>query len=536
MHTQAVLSGGAGYPTLALRIAAVVPAWSCAGEPPVEHQMTRMARALARSALLIWFVSISLSMGLAQAQNAHSDSKTVAARTHTVFALMVSDIHFEPFWDPAKAAQLELAQAGSWDAILTGPPSADRRQRFDALQEKCHARGVDTPYALYKSSLGAIHAKAGEAGFAIVSGDLVAHAFSCKYSTLFPQATPQAYSAFVVKTLDYVLHELHKTLPGVPIYAALGNNDSGCGDYQLDANSEFLRAAATVFTEGFPAAEREKALVSFGAGGNYSIALPAPVEHTRLLVLDDLFQSRRYSTCDGRPDAAAGTAEIAWLRSELDRAREHKEKVWVMGHIPPGIDPFTTILKMRNVCGGKSPDEFLASDELGKTIGGFGDVVRLAIFAHTHMDELRLLKPSGTGTLQSAQAGVAIKLVPSISPINGNSPSFTVAQIDPTTAVMEDYKVFAASNSTGVDAEWTRAYDFAEAFHVPDFSAASVGKLIGEFAADPNVQTEASQSYIRNYYVRDVSAQIKAFWPQYSCALSNLTAESYRSCVCSPAH
>ena len=74
----------------------------------------------------------------------------------------------------------------------------------------------------------------------------------------------------------------------------------------------------------------------------------------------------------------------------------------MMGHIPPGIDPFTTILKMRNVCGGKPPDEFLASDELGKTIGDFGDVVLLAIFAHTHMDELRLLKPSGSCLLYTS--------------------------------------------------------------------------------------------------------------------------------------
>jgi len=449
---------------------------------------------------------------------------------------MVSDIHFEPFWDPAKAAQLESTPARSWDAILAGPFSADRQQQFDALQEKCHARGVDTPYALYKSSLGAMHAKAGEAGFAIVSGDLVAHAFSCKYSTLFPKATPQAYSAFVVKTLDYVLHELRKALPGVPVYAALGNNDSGCGDYQLDANSEFLRASGSVFTEGFPSAEREKALQSFGIEGNYSIVLPAPMERTRLVVLDDQFQSRKYTTCAGAPDASAGAAQIVWLRGELERAREHKEKVWVMGHIPPGIDPFTTILKMRNVCGGKSPDEFLSSDELGKTIADFGDVVRLAIFAHTHMDELRLLKPTGSDAAQSAEAGVAMKLVPSISPINGNSPSITVAQIDPATAVMVDYKVFAASNASGVDTEWTRTYDYREAFHEPDFSAASVGKLIAEFGADPNVQAEASQSYIRNYYVRDVSAQIKAFWPQYNCALSNLTAESYRSCVCTAAH
>jgi sphingomyelin phosphodiesterase acid-like 3 len=223
------------------------------------------------------------------------------------------------------------------------------------------------------------------------------------------------------------------------------------------------------------------------------------------------------------------------LRDELERAREHKEKVWVMGHIPPGIDPFTTILKMRNVCGGRSPDVFLASDDLGKTIGDFGDVVKLAVFAHTHMDEFRLLKPTSSEIPHGAQAGVAVKLVASISPINGNSPSFTVARIEPATAVMVDYKVFEASNSTGVDAQWAREYDFADAFHEPEFSAAALGKLIAKFAADPEVQTDASQSYIRNYYVRDVSAEIKAFWPQYSCALDNLTAESYRACVCSPA-
>lgn len=494
--------------------------------------MTRVARELVLNATVICLLFFCLSRAAAHAQDARPDT----ASPHAVSALLVSDIHFEPFWDPAKAAQLESAPARSWDAILAAPPSADRQQRFDALQDKCHARGVDTPYALYKSSLAAMHAKAATAGFAILSGDLVAHAFSCKYSTLFPQASPQAYSRFVVKTLDYVLYELRKALPDVPVYAALGNNDSGCGDYQLDANSEFLRAAGATFTEGFPAAVREEARQTFAAGGYYGIALPAPVEHTRLLVLDDLFMSRKYSTCDGKQDAAAGASQIAWLRAELERAREHNEKVWVMSHIPPGIDPFTTILKMRNVCGGRSPDEFLASDDLGKTIGDFGDVVRLAIFAHTHMDELRLLKPSRNEVPPNAQAGVAVKLVPSISPINGNSPSFTVAQIDPASATMVDYKVIAASNTTGVDTEWTPEYDFEKVFHEPDFSAASVGKLIGEFAADPAAQTDVSESYLRNYYVRDVSAEIKPGWPQYSCSLANLTAESYRACVCSPAH
>ena len=175
--------------------------------------MTRFSRVLAQRAVSICFLFIPLCGAKAQGQDEQQD----AARPRTVSALLVSDIHFEPFWDSAKAAQLESAPARSWDAILAAAPSADRQQRFDALQDKCHARGPDTPYALFKSSLTAIRSKAGAAGFVVVSGDLVAHAFSCKYSALFPQASPQAYRAFVVKTLDYVLHALRKALPGVGV-------------------------------------------------------------------------------------------------------------------------------------------------------------------------------------------------------------------------------------------------------------------------------------------------------------------------------
>src|SRR5450755_1114481 len=138
----------------------------------MEHPMTRFTRVLGHKALSICLLIIPLSGATAQMPDAQPEG----ARPNTVSALMVSDIHFEPFWDPAKAKQLESAPVRSWDAILAAPPSADRQQQFDSLQDKCHARGVDTPYALLKSSLSAMHAKAGEAGFAVVSGDLVAHA------------------------------------------------------------------------------------------------------------------------------------------------------------------------------------------------------------------------------------------------------------------------------------------------------------------------------------------------------------------------
>ncbi len=226
------------------------------------------------------------------------------------------------------------------------------------------------------------------------------------------------------KTIDYVLANLRAAVPGVPVYAALGNNDSDCGDYQLDPNSTFLKESAQVFTADFGGAEKEQAFKTFAAGGYYSVSLPAPVEKTRLLVLDDLFMSARYQTCGGKADAAPAAAQIAWLKQQLNEARDKKEKVWVMAHIPPGVDSYATARAWMALCAGGKPKMFLSSEALPEVLADYGDVVQLAIFAHTHMDEVRLLTPAKT---EEVQKPVAVKMVASISPIDGNNPSFTLA-------------------------------------------------------------------------------------------------------------
>ena len=87
---------------------------------------------------------------------------------NSIQALFVSDIHFEPFRDPGKAAQLAAAPVEEWNAILAAPASADAAAQWTKLEQACPTRGADTSYALYQSSLHAIHAQAGEAKFAIV--------------------------------------------------------------------------------------------------------------------------------------------------------------------------------------------------------------------------------------------------------------------------------------------------------------------------------------------------------------------------------
>ena len=462
----------------------------------------------------------------------HRSTDSAEAEDRPFPALLVSDIHFDPLHDPAKVQQLVSAPVSQWSSILSAPSSPNQQQAFAALQKKCNARGIDTPYTVLHSSLQAMRSWQSDARFMTVSGDLIAHSFLCRYTTLVPGSTQSDYQAFVLKTLSFVMGELRATFPGMPVYVALGNNDTACDDYRLDAGSDFLAQTGRIVAEGVPRSQRRRVSKVFARGGYYSLAMGAPMRYTRLIVVNDIFLSPKYSTCAGRPDSAAATAEMTWLQQELTQARRLSQKVWVMGHIPPGVDPYSTVAKFKDICGNGSPEMFLSSDKLADLLIEYADVIRLGIFAHSHMDEVRLLKPQGSGP-QVSEHSVAIKMVPSVSPVDGNNPSFTIGRVDRSSAVLRDYEVIAASNQTGIATTWSREYDYAQTYHEAEFSPSTVKEMITEFEYDRSAKTAASEAYIRNFYVGDRSSELKPFWPLYVCALENHTAKAFDACVCS---
>ena len=123
----------------------------------------------------------------------HRSAKAAQAEDHTIPALLISDIHFDPFHDPARVQQLIDSPVSQWRSILKAPLSPNQQQAFAALQERCYARGVDTPYTLLQSSLQAMRSRQPDAKFMTVSGDLIAHSFSCRYTTLFPGSAQSDY-------------------------------------------------------------------------------------------------------------------------------------------------------------------------------------------------------------------------------------------------------------------------------------------------------------------------------------------------------
>jgi sphingomyelin phosphodiesterase acid-like 3 len=449
--------------------------------------------------------------------------------------VMVSDIHFDPFHDPAKFARLNAAPAAEWPKILREPDSATQAADFAALQKTCNAKGVDTPMALLLSSLAAEKAQMPKPLFVTVSGDLMAHQFDCRFHTYAPKATDAEYSAFAAKTVAFVALELKRTFVGVPVYLALGNNDSGCKDYDEDENSAFLRADGEAFAgDVLSPARAAEVRREFSETGNYNISLPEPFHHTRLLVMQDIFQSKKYKTCAGGDSDAGAKAQIAWLRTQLTKAKAEHESVWVMAHIPPGVDAYSTFTKGRDVCAtedGKhvKAEMFLGSDDFAETIGEFADVIKLALFGHTHMDEMRFY-PAATG-------GVPGKLVPSISPVNGNTPAFTVAQVDPAKAMLVDYSVF----KQGAGAAWEQEYRYSTTYGEPDFSAASAKALTARFLSDRSSATPESQAYEQFYFAGTAmegmkgaakASALQVVWPAYGCSITQATQKGFRVCVC----
>jgi sphingomyelin phosphodiesterase acid-like 3 len=402
-------------------------------------------------------------------------------------ALFISDVHYDPLRDPALARRLNAAPESEWPAILASPPSATIAEDYAAVQKACPTRGYDPDQALWQSTLAALRTRAADSRFAVLSGDLLPHNFECRYQFVFPTASHADYLNFTLNTLRYVVDSLRATLPGIPLYVALGNNDTACTGNSLDPDNDFLHLAAKVIAEALPPADRNSVLHGLAAGGYYSVPL-APLRHTRLLVVDNLFFLTEYTTCAKKKDYSEETAQISWLNAQLALAHRRHEKVWVVGHIPPGVSLYTTFLNHKKICDGDPPAMSLHSEQLAAAIGSNADIVRLAIFAHTHSDAFGLITPTlgdpGPSPPRLGK-GVPMKVVASVSAINGNNPSFTLAQVDPATAKLIDYSVIESSNLTGVGATWSKQYTYSEDYAEPDFSARSLVDLIAKFSADP---------------------------------------------------
>jgi sphingomyelin phosphodiesterase acid-like 3 len=166
----------------------------------------------------------------------------------------------------------------------------------------------------------------------------------------------------------------------------------------------------------------------------------------------------------------------------------------------------------------------------------FADVIRLGIFGHTHMDEIRVLE--GTGSARGWS--IPIKIVPAMATGGGNASSFIAARADPRRGIVTGYDVYAAS-SIGNDAEhWYEEYRFGAAYGVPDFSGKSVSMLVRALVRDRGASSNNAISYMKyfspgvqgGFDSRFDSLSRVTAWDNYSCLINISEPNKYLSCAC----
>ncbi len=194
---------------------------------------------------------------------------------------MAARIQYRPCWsatstssrsrDPGKATRLAAAAGGGVEPN-SGCPASPMPRRNGRRWTRPATRAVtDTSYALYRIEFaGDPRARAGEAKFVILSGDLIAHMLHLQICRGISESGAGRLRRFVRRQSNTLWPAACRAFPGVPVYAALGNNDSDCGDYQLDANSAFLPRLGKVITADFTGRKSARACEDFAAGGYYS--------------------------------------------------------------------------------------------------------------------------------------------------------------------------------------------------------------------------------------------------------------------------
>ena len=449
--------------------------------------------------------------------------KTGRSEASTGVVVSLSDIHFNPFYDPSLISSLIASNYTSWQGIF----SNSRIQGYGA-------HNADTNYNLLNSALENIHRVAPHPDFIIISGDFLSHDFQETYAKLSGRADPKALDSFINKTIAFVTSTIVRRFPGTAVYPTLGNNDSYCGDYQLEPSSPFLRETAKAWKIWFKDRFNSRAFTrTFPTRGSYSIIAPNNRAH-RLIVLNTTFFSINYKNTCGDQTADPGHDEINWFEAELRKADTRKEKVWLIYHIPPGIDVFATLARKKSGSADQK-DEVIPfwqpayNQRFIDLVTQYSPIIVGSFAGHIHMDSFELLQ------LEANKSLSFVHITPAISPLFGNNPAFELFSYNRLSFALKDYAVYyfdlsSAPAQRHTPVEWQKEYSFVESYGQPVYAATTLQVVHSLMPGDQRGYLTKYETY---YDVSNMKSSVvgPANWRAYWCGMTNLKVNQYLRCI-----
>ncbi len=445
--------------------------------------------------------------------------------------LIVADIHFNPMFDPILVAQLEAADSAQWESILN-------RSKMTAFSQY----GEDTNWWLLRSSLEQMQKTSPHPALVMVAGDSLAHWFPQTYQNTTHDGDREHYRKFVLKTMKFLALELRKHYPDTKILVTPGNNDEDCGNYSIEAGGTFLTDTAELVRD--LAYGDDEVRGSWEELGSFDVPHPT-IPNVRIISLNTILFSDKYHAANFSEGCAAVSSngpndELTWLESRLSKAKARHEKVWIMFHIPPGIDSYASIQKYQALL--KSTPE-RASDrqtclsgvvplwvpsrtaQFNSLLEKYRGTVIAGFSGHTHVDDFRVLKASGSDS-------PFVLITPAVSPIYNQNPSFRTVAFAKDGSIL-DASVYYLTNliyaSSTTPGEWELEYQFSKTWKLPRIDAPGLSSLYSRIRSDEVVRGE----WLKLYNVSSSAAYVlPGSVPGLYCAAEELDADSYSQCYC----
>jgi sphingomyelin phosphodiesterase acid-like 3 len=465
-----------------------------------------------RAAALALALTLTLALGLTPGGAALADD-----------FVALSDVHLDPFTGTGADARLLAADVAQWPRLLADGGTA------------VAPYGRDANVALLDAVLADAARRVPAPDFVVYGGDAVVHDLARKVRAVDPAATDGAVAAAAAKITAYLAGRIGATFPGTPVLFALGNNDAGCGDYALEPGGDYLARTFPVVRALVGADRLEPdAEATFRAGGYYAARHPT-LDGTVVVVLNTVLWSPKYRRCGAGagagPDDAPGDAMLGWLDARLAAAAAAGERVWLVYHVPTGVDAYATAHAAPAACAAQTVALWRApyAAAFAALVTRHAGTVAAAFSGHIHRDSWRLF--GGTGA--DGPAGFESN-VPAVSPVYGDAPAYQVFGYDRATGALAEKTTYAVTNldaaAAGAEAvALDRLYAFTAAYGTAPYGTAAVAGVAAALARDA---PSPERTIYARVYGSGHGADPATDWPVYGCVPGAATAEAFAACRC----
>ncbi|NP_001187973.1 acid sphingomyelinase-like phosphodiesterase 3b [Ictalurus punctatus] len=320
----------------------------------------------------------------------------------------------------------------------------------------------------------------------------------------------------VLGIIGNLTHIIKTLFPKTKVYSALGNHDYHPKSQLPPTQNNIYEQIQKLWEDWLDPASRD----TFKRGGYYTEKLLNQTGFRVLVLNTNLYYDQNKITKNMSDPAD----QFKWADQVLTEAAKNKEKVYIVGHIPPGFFE-------------KKRHKLWFTSEFNKQyielIQKYHDIIIGQFFGHHHTDSFRMFY-SASGSPISAMF-----LSPAVTPwkttlpgvVNGaNNPAIRVFEYDKKTLLVEDVVTYYLNLTYAniARARWEKEYRLTEAFRVPDASPVSMHRVLEQIAHENCYLQKYYGFNSVNYDLSECNADCRL---DHVCAMREVGFEAYEECV-----